>query len=63
MISVIRFIRRSHLYAGVARYRASEDPSKPPDAYKHLRGMYPESVWTTKASVSVRENIEGLRAA
>jgi thioredoxin-related protein len=50
-------------YAGVARYRASEDPSKLTDAYERLRGIYPDSIWTTKASVWSKENIEGLRAA
>ncbi len=50
-------------YAGIARYRATNDTSKLTEAYERLRGMYPESAWTIKASVWSKENIESLKMA
>ncbi|HLB25282.1 MAG TPA: thioredoxin fold domain-containing protein [Nitrospirota bacterium] len=57
------FAPQASYYLGVARYRETKDPSQLTKAYEDLRSAYPGSVWSIKASVWSRDNIEGVRRA
>lgn len=50
-------------YRGVARYRATSDPVMLTAAYEDLKTAYPDSLWSIKASVWSKENIEGIKKA
>jgi thioredoxin-related protein len=50
-------------YRGVARYRATKDPAMLTMAYEDLKSAYPDSIWSIKASVWSKENIESLKKA
>ncbi len=54
---------KASYYLGVAKYRATDNPAWLTQAYQNLREAYPESVWTIKASVWSKEQIEAVKKA